>query len=306
MKDKLWSMLGDIPPLFTPGIAIIRTIRRDGYTIEHFQFDNGVGASVYGYVLVPLSLHGAAPGVLYNHFHGGKYFIGKDELFLDHITQPAFGVQLVKLGYVVLCIDAYGFGERQTQGPAGERESGRETEHSLFKKFLWEGKTLWGMMLRDDLLALNVLVSRPDVDSTPIITMGMSLGGSRSTWLAALDERITHSIAIAQMTRYQDFDAAGNYVLHGMYYYVPGMLAVDMGDIVASIAPRHQLILIGDSDPLSPINGVRKVINTATQTYADCPDHFQAIIYEGIGHAFTDEMRDDIRLWLASQVFAST
>ncbi|MCI0713367.1 MAG: dienelactone hydrolase family protein [Chloroflexi bacterium] len=304
MKEKLWSMLGDLPPLFTPDISIIRTIRREGFTIEHFRFDNGAEATVYGYVLVPEKLDGPVPGILYNHFHGGKYFIGKDELFLDHITEPAFGVQLVKLGYVVLCIDAYGFGERQTQGPVGEREAGQQTELSLFKKFLWEGKTLWGMIVRDDLLALNVLLSRPDVNPSAIITMGMSLGGSRSTWLAALDERITHCVPIAQMTRYQDFDAAGNYVLHGIYYYVPGMLAVDMGDIVASIAPRHQLILIGDSDPLSPIEGVRKVIDIATQAYADCPDHFQAIIYEGVGHAFTDEMRNDIRRWLASQVFA--
>ena len=305
MKEKLWSMLGDLPPLFTPDVSIIRSIQRDGFTIEHFRFDNGAGATVFGYVLVPQNLNSPAPGVLYNHIHGGKYFIGKDDLFLDRVTEPAFGIQLVNLGYVVLCIDAYGFGERQNQGPAGERESGQQTEHSLFKKFLWESKTLWGMMLRDDLLALNVLLSRPDVNPTTIITMGMSLGGSRSTWLAALDERITHSIPIAQMTRYQDFDEVGNYVLHGMYYYVPGMLAVDMGDIVASIAPRHQLILIGDSDPSSPIAGVRKVIETATQAYSDCPDHFQAIIYEGIAHFFTDEMRADIRSWLASQVFAA-
>jgi dienelactone hydrolase len=297
-------MLGDLPPLISPEVSIIRTIRRDGFTIEHFQFDNGAGASVYGYVLLPENLDGPAPAILYNHFHGGKYYIGKDELFLDHVTEPAFGIQLVKLGYVVMAVDAYAFGERQTQGPAGEDESGRETEHSLFKKFLWEGKSLWGMIVRDDLMALDVLLARPDVDPSAVIAIGMSMGGSRTTWLAALDERITHNITIAQMNRYQDFDKAGNYMHHSFYYFVPGMLAVEMGDIVASIAPRHQLILVGDSDPLSPSEGVQHIIDTVADAYADHSEHFQAIVYEGVGHAFTHEMRDDIRYWLASQVFA--
>lgn len=303
MRDILWSKLGNLPPLISPEVSIIRTIQRDGYAIEHIQFENGAGAAVYGYVLVPTNLDKVAPGILYNHAHGRKYQRGKDELFQDNITEPAFGVQLVRLGYVVLCIDAYGFGERQHQGPAGEAESGQQTEHSLFKKFLWEGKTLWGMMLRDDLLALDVLLSRDDVDTSAVITMGMSMGGSRATWLAALDERITHSIAVAQMTRYQDFDEAGHYALHGMYYFVPGMLEIEMGDIVASIAPRHQLILVGDSDPLSPVKGIQQIIDTAADAYADNPERFQAIVYEGIGHNFTDEMRDDIRYWLASHVF---
>ena len=36
----------------------------------------------------------------------------------------------------------------------------RETELSLFKHFLWQGKSLWGMMAHDDLTALAYLRSR--------------------------------------------------------------------------------------------------------------------------------------------------
>ena len=51
--------------------------------------------------------------------------------------------------------------------------------------------------------------------------------------------------------------------MHAIYYYVPGMLVsgLDMEHIVALTAPRHQLILTGDLDPLSPIAGIHKVMD---------------------------------------------
>lgn len=204
-------------------------------------------------------------------------------------------------GFVVLAVDAYAFGERQTQGPAGAAEMGADTELSLVKKFLWEGRTLFGMMIHDDLLALNYLLSRPEVDSTRIGATGMSLGGSRSTWLAALDERIRVVIPIAQMTRYQSYDRQGRYGGHGVYYYLPGMLksGIDMEHLVALAAPRPQLILIGDSDPLSPIDGVRAIENFVKPIYEryGAGDVFQTIVYPGVKHEFTSAMFHAMLHW---------
>ncbi len=182
LRKKLWRLLGDMPPLFTPKARIDKSESRDGYSLEHFTFDNGVGDTVYGYILIPAGHTRPGPAILYNHYHGGKYNQGKGEVIakafdkLDFIT----GEALVKEGYIVQCIDAYAFGQRRFQGPAGEKEEGRQTEWSLFKAFLWEGKTLWGMIVRDDLLALNYLLSRPEVDPNRIGTMGMSMGATRS------------------------------------------------------------------------------------------------------------------------------
>jgi len=107
---------------------------------------------------VPRQGQRPAPAVLYSHFHGGHYHIGKDEVFLDRVSVPPLGPALAEAGFIVLAIDAYSFGERQTQGPAGSREVGADTEMALYKKLLWEGSTLWGMIVRDDLLALNETV----------------------------------------------------------------------------------------------------------------------------------------------------
>ena len=99
----------------------------------------------------------------------------------------------------------------------------------------------------------------------------MSLGASRSTWVAALDEKIKAVAPISQMTRYRDFADSGHYRLHGIYYFVPGVLAcgIDMEHIVALTAPRYQLILSGDSDTLSPIAGIHKIVDHARNVYAE-------------------------------------
>ena len=294
VRATLWQLLGEMPPRVLPDVTRLATIERAQFTIEKIAFDNGIGATVFGYVLVPKTLTGPAPAVLYNHYHGFKYELGKREMFEDRVTVPPLGPALAQAGYVVLAIDAYAFGERQQQGPAGDRESGAGTELALFKQFLWQGRTLWGMMLRDDLLALDYLCARPEVDPARVAATGMSLGGSRTTWLAALDARIKVAIPVAQMTRYQNLLAAGNLNDHGIYYYVPGALAsgFDMEQIVSLMAPRAQCILIGDSDALSPIDGVRTIDHYARHIYDlyGASDHFETIIYPGVGHDYTPGM----------------
>ncbi len=294
IQATLWRLLGEVPSRTLPEPTRLATFDRPGFTIEKIAFDNGVGATVFGYVLAPKTLTGPAPAVLYHHYHGFKYHLGKNEMFEDRVTVPPLGPALAAAGYVVLAIDAYAFGERQQQGPAGDRESGADTELALFKQFLWQGRTLWGMMLRDDLLALDYLCARPDVDPARIAATGMSLGGSRTTWLAALDDRIKVAIPVAQMTRYQNLLAAGNVNDHGIYYYVPGALAsgVDMEQIVSLMAPRAQCILIGDSDALSPIDGVRTIDAYARHVYDlyEAGERFQTIIYPGVGHDYTPGM----------------
>jgi dienelactone hydrolase len=299
IRAQLWALLGDMPPLFTPHVRIIKTMQHEGYRLEHFAFDNGADATVYGYMLIPDNLNTPAPAVLYCHLHGGKYHLGKEQIVTPlESSGYADGIELGRRGYIVLAIDAYAFGERQQQGPLGAEESGRETEHSLFKHFLWQGKTLWGMMVRDDLLALNYLITHPQVDSRRIGVTGMSLGGSRATWLSALDDRFKVTIPVAQMTRYADFAATGKYHHHSFYYYVPGALKAgfDMEHIVSLTAPRYQRILIGNADPLSPFSGVQTIETHTRQIYSlyDAAANFDSIIYDGIAHKYTPEMCRDM------------
>ena len=304
LRKTLWRLLGDLPPLFTPEVTIHKKEKRERYTLERFSFDNGVGDTVYGYLLIPEGHQGRGPAILYQHYHGGKYKNGKEEVITKAFSQLDFatGEELVRKGYVVLCIDAYAFGERRFQGPAGKREEGGRTESSLFKTFLWEGRTLWGMMVRDDLLALNYLVRRPEVDPQRIAAMGMSMGSTRTWWAAALDERIKAAISVACLTRYKNLIAHGDVRAHGIYYYVPDMLKekIDTESVIGLIAPRPHLTLTGDKDGGSPVDGVRIINQFQENLYElyDKKDHFRGMVYSGVNHSYTPAMWKETLLWL--------
>ena len=304
IRKKLWRLLGDLPELFTPEVTIRQRKSRNGYVLERFTFDNGIGDAVYGYVLIPSKHKGRGPAILYHHFHGNKYKNGKEEVISKAFPKLDFatGEALAREGYIVLCIDAYAFGERRFQGPAGEKEEGRKTETSLFKMFLWQGRTLWGMMVRDDLLALNYLLSRPEVDSKRIAAMGMSMGSTRTWWAAALDVRIKVAVSVACLTRYQNLIAQGQIKQHGIYYYVPNMLKekIDTESVVGLIAPRPHLTLTGDRDGGSPADGVR-IINAHQEKLYKLygkPENFRGLLCKGVGHQYTPQMWEGTLNWL--------
>lgn len=304
LRRKLWRLLGDLPELFTPEVTIRQRKLKADYKLERFTFDNGIGDTVFGYVLIPSGRKRRGPAILYHHYHGNNYKNGKEEVLTRVFPRLDFatGEALAREGYVVLCIDAYAFGKRRFQGPAGEKEEGRKTETSLFKMLLWQGRTLWGMMVRDDLLALSYLISRPEVDPGRVAAMGMSMGSTRTWWSAALDERIKVAVSVACLTRYQNLIAHGQVRQHGIYYYVPNMLKekIDTESVIGLIAPRPHLTLTGDRDAGSPADGVR-IIN-AYQEYLyklyGKPKNFRGLLYRGVGHQYTIQMWEETLKWL--------
>lgn len=305
LRHTIRRLLGDLPPLFLPKATVLGREEKTRYIIEKFAFDNGVGDTVFGCTLLPSGRTGPGPAILYHHWHADDYELGKDEVLTSVHPELGFatGEQFVRQGYVVQGIDAYGFGERRFQGPAGRKEMGASVEAALFKTFLWEGRTLWGMMVRDDMLALNLLASRPEVDPGRIAAMGVSMGSTRTWWLAALDERIKVAVCIACLTRYQNLIARGSVNAHGIYYYVPNMLkeGIEAESVVGLIAPRPLLTLTGDQDEGSPADGVRE-INAFQEHLYRCygrPDNFRGLLYPGVGHAYTPEMWQETLRWLS-------
>jgi dienelactone hydrolase len=304
LHRKLWRLLGDLPELFTPKVTVRERLSKDGYDSERFIFDNGVGDTVYGYLLIPAGHKGRRPAILYHHYHAGKYKQGKKEVISKTFKKLDFatGEALAREGYVVLCIDAYAFGKRRFQGPTGKKEEGGRTEESLFKMFLWQGRTLWGMMVCDDLLALNYLLSRPEVNPKRIAAMGMSMGSTRTWWAAALDKRIKVAVCVACLTRYQNLIAHGQLRQHGIYYYVPNMLAekIDAESVVGLIAPRPLLTLTGDKDAGSPVDGVKLINSFQEYLYKlyGKTENFRGLVYKGVGHEYTPEMWKETLDWL--------
>ncbi len=306
VRAELRDLLGKLPPKPEPlKVRGISREERDGCLVEKFEFDNGAGATVPGYFLLPKERSGNLPGILFCHWHGGDYDIGKEELFQTRHSPEAPGPALVKRGYAVLGIDAYCFGERIGRGPGGPEEKGGAGEMTASKFNLWVGRTLWGMMLRDDLLALDYLASRPEVDGNRLGVTGISMGATRTWWLMALDERLKAGVAIACLTRYQNLIQHHQLKAHGIYYFVPGLLNhFDTEAVVSLIAPRPVLFQTGDQDGGSPVDGIH-AIETAVRPFYGLyarEQNFQSIIYPGLGHVYTPEMWQRTLDWLEQHV----
>ncbi len=304
-RAALWKLLGRLPARpAKPEVTVTAREEKDGYTLERFRFDNGAGAVVPGVLLLPKkAATGKVPAILYNHWHGGEYHKGKLELFETNHTPVEPGPVLARLGYAVLAIDAPCFGERNGQGPDGEKGGAGELSASKFE--LWAGRTFWGMLLRDDLMALDYLASRPEVDATRIGATGISMGATRTWWLMALDERIKAGVAVACLTRYQNLISAGGLKYHGIYYYVPGLLEqFDTEAVVACAAPRPLLCLNGDRDEGSPVEGIREIERRVKPAWAvaGAPGAFRSDVFPGVGHSYTPEMWRRMLAWFEERL----
>ncbi|HLF93778.1 MAG TPA: alpha/beta hydrolase family protein [Planctomycetota bacterium] len=308
-RKTLWKLLGDLPERpAKPEVATVSKEERDGYRVEKLAIDNGAGAKITSTLLVPKG-PGPFPAILYLHWHAGQYALGKEELWQEAPGGGGVkrGEDLVKRGYVVLAPDAYAFGERSGLGPDGPKQKGGQEELTLSKTFLWMGRSLWGMMVRDDRIALDVLAARPEVDPRRIGATGISMGSTRTWWLAALDDRVAAAVGVCCLTRYQDLIAAGGLHQHGIYYFVPGILKHFDTEAVASlIAPRPFLTLSGADDKGSPAKGVETINAFCAGVWKlhGKPEDFKGILYPGVAHVYTPEMWREMTGWFERRLLS--
>ncbi|ODT26885.1 MAG: hypothetical protein ABS35_10040 [Kaistia sp. SCN 65-12] len=278
-RARLRQLIGLVEPAVSLSAAQIE--QRDDYEVEHLTLRLG-DTEVRGILTRPLKVEGRLPAILYGHSHGGRYDIGADELLdgREYLLDP-LGPAFARAGYVTLAIDMPVFGKRATV-----------TEGAVAKALLWYGKGLFSQMLCDHSAALTYLASRPDVDAERIGAFGISMGCTLSYWLAAMDERIK---AVAHLCCFADLRKMielGNHDGHGVYLIVPGLLnEADAGAIGALVAPRPQLICIGEADSLTPPAAVALAWEETSAAYANAPGRLQLVSEPGVKHQETPRMR---------------
>ena len=254
-RRELWGLLGDLPWNHRPAAPrLLRVESGPGYTLEHLELDLNGFEKVPALLLIPEKRQPRAPGLLYIHWHGGNYPTGKDELLTGRKVLPPYAPTLAAKGIVTLAIDSWCFGERKRV------EDGRQGEWDAFKKMIWHGQVLFGMMLFDEHRALDYLLTRPEVDPRRVGVFGMSMGATKAWWLAALDPRIRLCLDLCCLTDFDELIKADNLKGHGIYYYVPGLLRhFSAAGINELIVPRPHISLNGRRDSLTPVAGVEKI-----------------------------------------------
>ena len=166
---------------------------------------------------------------------------------------------------------------------------------------LWRGQVLWGMMMFDEVRALDYLLSRPEVDPSRIGALGMSMGATKAWWLAALDPRVRLCVDICCLTDFDELIRADGLGGHGIYYYVPSLLKYfNSAQINELIVPRPRLSLNGAHDPLTPPAGVEAIRDRLIPLYTRYgrPGDGHIQIFDGT-HEELPAIRTLVADWLA-------
>ena len=298
-RKELWGLLGDLPWDHKPGPAsLVKSERHDGYTLERLVLDlNGV-EPVPALLLIPDKRPQPAPGLLYIHWHGGMYDLGKGQLLSGVDAQPAYAPVCAEKGIVTLAIDSWCFVERKHEA------EGRTGEEDAFKLMLWRGQVLWGMMMFDEFRAFDYLASRPEVDPRRVGAMGMSMGSTKAWWLAALEPRVRLCVDICCLTDFDELIRTQGLKGHGVYYYVPSLLKhFQTSGINELIVPRPRLSVNGRLDALTPPAGVERVRDHLLPLYRAHGDAGDCRIeLFDCAHVELPEMRKLILEWMDSKL----
>ncbi|WP_145494699.1 dienelactone hydrolase family protein [Yersinia massiliensis] len=284
---------------------------RGSYVAEKIALNITDESRVQGLLLTP-KRKGPHPAIVLLHDHGSKFDIGKEKMirpwgdsaqlasaqaWSDKFFSGKFiGDELAKRGYVVLSIDALGWGDR---GPMSY-----EQQQALASNFFNLGRSLAGNMAYEDMRTVDFMATMPSVDRHRIGALGFSMGAYRAWQLAALSDKVAATAAISWFGSYQGLMTPGNNVLRGQsafYMLHPGIAnKLDFPDIVSLAAPKPMLLFNGGKDKLFPSEAVEQAYSKVHAIWRSQNVESRLITrsWPTLGHVFYQEQQDVVFPWL--------
>lgn len=291
VRRRILSLSGGLPADRGPLNAVVtKTIQRDGFSIEHVQFESLPRYVVTANVYRP-DRPGRHPAVLMSmgHWDAGK------------AAGQLLSSNLARKGFVVLAYDPVGQGERQQAYDAriGRSLIGGATDQHFSNgaAAILMGESVARYFVHDGMRAIDYLVSRPDVDPERIGATGCSGGGTQTTYIAALDGRVKVAAPACYMNSFRTLFSGS---IGDSEQSVPGLLAagLDQTDYVELFAPKPWLIASTEEDFFTPA-GARQVFEEARRWYQlyDADDRVRWVVGPG-GHGTPLVVREAIYEWM--------
>lgn len=302
------------------------------YLRHKVYFDSAPGCRIPAYLLIPKGLTKKAPGVVVMHDHGAMAYWGKEKAvkhkmpipvldeFIDTLYDTPLASNLAERGYVALVIDSILFGERafkvdqkaefkerlakhELGSPAYVDEYNNcafEMQSDIARTFFLAGTTLMGHRFWDDLVSLDFLASRPEVDSEKLGCIGLSMGAYRSGFLGIMDDRIKCAVIAGGMQRYREMMQYRLPQVEWMWT-VPGLYGImDFDNVMSLRAPLPLLAIHGKKDWLfEPESTGEKAIAHVAAVYekAGASGNFQYEYFDE-PHVFKAYMQNKAFSWM--------
>lgn len=268
--------------------------RADKYLRQSIQFTAETGDRVPALLLLPLNLDRPAPAMLCLH---QTVAIGKQEpAGLGGRPSLHYAHELAQRGYVCLVPDYPSFGDY-----AYDFRSTGASYASGTMKAIW-----------NNLRAVDLLESLPQVDPDRIGVIGHSLGGHNALFTAAWDQRLKAVVTSCGFTAFHHY-YSGNlqgwtsdrYMprIRERYGNDPNRVPFDFHEVLAAIAPRAIFVNAPLGDGNFEVTGVRQVEAAIGEVYKlfDATGRLR-FEYPDSGHDFPDAQRSSAYDWLDQQL----
>lgn len=283
LKSKLaaaWGGFPDQPCPLEP--RILGELKREGYRIEKLIFQTRPGVWMTANTYVP-DKPGRLPAILnvHGHWSGAKQ---------DRVVQSRC-IAAAKLGFFVLCVDAFGAGERGLEKKLGEYH-GEMVAATLFPI----GLPLSGLQVYENMRAVDYLQTRPEVDPERIGITGASGGGNQTMYAGAFDERFRCVVPTCSVGNYQAYLSAACC----MCEVVPGALTfTEEGDVLGLAAHRGLMVTSATRDAFQfSVDEARKSfqrVESIAALYKDASVRHTIVESE---HNYNQPMREAMLGWM--------
>src|SRR5205823_6274291 len=253
------------------------TLRRDAYAVEKVTFQTRPGVRMTANAYVP-DKKGKLPAILqvHGHWRGAKQ---------DPVVQSRC-IGAAKLGFFVLCVDAFGAGERAVGTALGEYH-GEMTAATL----LPAGLPLSGLQVYENTRAVDYLLTRPEVDGERIGITGASGGGNQTMYAGAWDRRFKCVVPVCSVGNYQAY--LGQACC--MCEVVPGALKfTEEWAVLALVAPRALMVVNATQDAIQfSVGEAKKSLALTAPVFKllGKPENLRHAIFEG-PHDYSKAMRE--------------
>ena len=297
--EKLLELLGDFPESVDLAPEVLYSIEDDGLIRERIVFDSEEYMSVPCIVLKSADMpsDGSAPAILCSHGHGpfGKEPVSgnaSSSALRENMDRHNYNYaeQMARRGFLTISPDLRCFGER---ADGTDPYPGRDRCNVHFVRGAILGVYTLTLNIWDMMRCIDYLEGRPEVDPDRIGMMGLSQGGTMTTFTAAVDERVKAADIMGYVNPWagfgiRDADFCGSQIVPEIYRYL------DTHDIAGLIAPRPLLLEMGVHDTTFPIEDLLKGYDGVKPIYAaaGASDELWEDIHPG-GHAFASNKAFD-------------
>ena len=262
VRAALLEDLGGLPDYHGPLHArVVDQIHNDNFTVEKVIYESLPGFYVTANLYRP-NRPGRYPGVLMQAGHTQE---GKPE-------NQRLAANLAVKGFVVLCFDPIGQGERvqtyshQLDAPLAGWSVPEHIE--MGAQALLIGQGLARYFIWDAMRSLDYLASRPEVDATRLGAAGCSGGGALTTFTGGLDPRLKVVVPACYPSSFRLLFATMGPDAEMTF---PNFLAsgLDTTDFVEQSAPTPWLLEATETDQYHfSHEGVRMVYEEAREWYS--------------------------------------